>query len=208
MASSKLRSSSSFPYLLLSSLNFILFLLSSASFAPTILIKNPPAPLGWAIITTSSLSLLSSLAGFYSLLTHICFVAHISTVLAALAGQGLGFLVLFSREESTLRLLKPDKSPKEARILAKTACGILLSMFLLQLMVLVATCVVQSCWVREYEGLEAEREETARRRGRRMARVQEESMANAAKIAEVREKEMDEKMKSRYGQWVKTDFEG
>lgn len=40
-----------------------------------------------------------------------------------------------------------------------------------------------------------------------MARVQEESMANAAKITEVRAKELDEKMMGKYGQWIKTDFE-
>lgn len=90
----------------------------------------------------------------------------------------------------------------------KMECGALLSMFLLQLVVLVLTCTLQSCWVREYEGWEAEREGTARRRSRRMARVQEESMANAAKITEVRAKELDDKMKSKYGQWIKTDFEG
>ncbi|GFS33768.1 putative membrane lipoprotein [Actinidia rufa] len=66
----------------------------------------------------------------------------------------------------------------------------------------------QSCWVREYEGLEAEREVSAKKRSRRIARVQEESMANAAKIAEVKAKELDEKVKNKYGQWVKTDFEG
>ncbi|GFS33779.1 putative membrane lipoprotein [Actinidia rufa] len=68
--------------------------------------------------------------------------------------------------------------------------------------------VVHSCWVREYEGLEAEREVSAKKRSRRIARVQEESMANAAKIAEVKAKELDEKVKNKYGQWVKTDFEG
>lgn len=41
-----------------------------------------------------------------------------------------------------------------------------------------------------------------------MAKVQEESMANAVKIAEVKGREFDEKMKCKYGQWVKTDFEG
>lgn len=206
--SSKLRSSSSFPYLLLSSLNFILFLLSSASFAPIFLLRNPPTTFGWALFTTSAFSLLSSFIGFYSQLTHFCFITHISLVLASLVGQALGFLALFSREGSSLRLLEPARSAREARILVKMECGALLSMFLLQLVVLVLTCTLQSCWVREYEGWEAEREETARRRNRRMARVQEESMANAAKITEVRAKELDEKMKSKYGQWIKTDFEG
>ena len=48
----------------------------------------------------------------------------------------------------------------------------------------------------------------ARKRSRRIAKVQEESMPNVAKISDVKAKELDDKMKSKYGQWVKTDFEG
>ena len=40
------------------------------------------------------------------------------------------------------------------------------------------------------------------------AHVQGESMAIAAEIDEIKAKEFDEKMKSKYGQWVKTDFKG
>lgn len=67
---------------------------------------------------------------------------------------------------------------------------------------------MQSCWVREYEGLEAEREAADEKRRRKIARVQEESMANAAKIAEMKSRELDEKMKIKYGKWMKSDIEG
>lgn len=85
-----------------------------------------------------------------------------------------------------------------------------MAMLLLQLVVFVLSCAVQSCWVREYEGLEAEREAATRKRSQRIAKVQEESLANAEKIAEIKAKEFDEKMKNKCGhvQWVKTDFEG
>lgn len=46
-----------------------------------------------------------------------------------------------------------------------------------------------------------------KKRGRRIAKVQEESMENAAKIAEIKAKEFDEKMKSKYVQRVKPEFE-
>ena len=82
-----------------------------------------------------------------------------------------------------------------------------MAMFVMQLGVLALSCAVHSCWVSEYEGLEAEREATAKKRSRRIAKVQEESMANAEKIADIKAKELDEKMKNKYGQWVKTDFE-
>lgn len=105
-------------------------------------------------------------------------------------------------------MLKSPRDMKEAKLLVRLECGILMAMFVMQLGVLILTCIIHSCWVREYEGLEAEREAATRKRSRRIARVQEESMANAAKIAEVKAKEFDEKMKNKYGQWVKTDFEG
>ncbi|KAF8401088.1 hypothetical protein HHK36_014391 [Tetracentron sinense] len=208
MPSSKLRSSCSLPYLIISCLNFFLFILSAASVAPIFLLKTPPTSVGWALFMVSCLSLLSSLVGFYSLLTHFCFITHVSLLLSSSIGQVIGIMALFTRENSSLRLLNSPRDPKEAKVLIRLECGTLMAMFLMQLGVLVLTCAIQSCWVKEYEGLETEREATARKRSRRMARVQEESVANAAKIAEVRAKELDEKMKSKYGQWVKTDFEG
>lgn len=82
-----------------------------------------------------------------------------------------------------------------------------MAILMLQIVVLVLSCAVHSCLVKEYQELEAQTEASARKRSRRMARVQEESMASGNKIAEVKEKEFDEKLKSKYGQWVKTDFE-
>lgn len=87
-------------------------------------------------------------------------------------------------------------------------CGVLMAIFVMQVGVLILTCAVHSCRVREYEGLEAEREVTAKKRSQRIARVQEESMVNSEKIAEVKAMELDEKMKSKYGHLMKTDLEG
>lgn len=212
MASSKsnLRSSFSFPNLVLSSLNFTLFILSAASVAPVILLRAPPTSMGMAFLMVSAISLLSSFVGFYSQLTHFCFLTHVSLLLASLVGQLLGIVALFTKENSTLSSIKPTRDPREAKLLARLECGVLMAMLLLQVVVFALSCAVQSCWVREYEGLEAEREAAARKRSRRIAMVQEESLANAEKIKEVKAKELDEKMKSKYGnvQWVKTDFEG
>ncbi|XWS17485.1 hypothetical protein CRYUN_Cryun33cG0071900 [Craigia yunnanensis] len=208
MTSSKLRSSFSFPNLLLSCLNFTLFILSAASIAPIILLKMPPTSLGIAFLMVSCISLLSSFVGFYSQLNHFCFITHISLLIASLIGQILSTLALFTREKSSLSTLKSTRDPKEAKLLVRVECGIFMAMLLMQLLVLALTCTVHNCWVKEYEGLEAEREATAKKRSRRIARIQEESMANAAKIAEIKAKEFDEKMKSKHCQWVKTDFEG
>nr|AFK47572.1 unknown [Lotus japonicus] len=207
MASSKLRKACSFTTLLLCCLNFTLFILSAASFAPTILLKMPPTSFGMAFLMVSSISLLSSFIGFYSHLTHFCFLTHISLTLAPLTGQVLAMLALFTKEKASLTLLKSPRDPKEAKLLVRVECGALMAMCMLQMVVLVLSCAVHSCLVKDYEGLEAEKEASAKKRSRRVARVQEESMANASKIAEVKDKEFDEKMNSKYGKWVKTDFE-
>ncbi|KAL3747275.1 hypothetical protein ACJRO7_016110 [Eucalyptus globulus] len=47
-----------------------------------------------------------------------------------------------------------------------------------------------------------------KKRSMMIMEVQEASMANAAKMAEVKAKDLDEKMRQKCGQWVKTDFEG
>ncbi|CAB4288149.1 unnamed protein product [Prunus armeniaca] len=211
MAASKsnLRSSCSFPNILLSCLNFTLFILSVTSLVPTILLRMPPTSMGMAFLMISGISILSSFVGFYSQLTHLCFITHVSLLLASLIGQLLGILALFTKERSTISMLKSPRDPKEAKLLVRLECGVLMAMLMMQMVVLVLSCVVQSCWVREYEGLEAEREAMTKKRNRRIAKVQEESIENAAKIAEVKAKDLDEKMKNKYGQWVKTsEFEG
>lgn len=75
-----------------------------------------------------------------------------------------------------------------------------MAILMLQIVVLVLSCAVHSCWVKEYQELEAKAETSARRRSKRMARVQEEAMVNVSKIEEVKGMEFDEKMRSKYGQ--------
>ncbi|XP_072977813.1 uncharacterized protein [Typha angustifolia] len=205
----KLRSSSSVPNLLLSSLNLFLFFLSSASFVPIFLFRSSPTSFGWALFVVSVTTLLSSLVGFYSLLTHFCFITHVSLLLASSVGQVLGFLSLFLQHEATLRLLgSVRRSQREQWVLLTLEEVLLLGMLLVQSIVLISTCVVQKWWAREYEEVEAEREMAAKKRSRRMARVQEEAMANADAMAELKARELDEKMKNKYGQWMKNDLEG
>ncbi|CAL9100241.1 unnamed protein product [Musa textilis] len=201
----KLRSSSSLPNLLLSSLNLLLLVLASASFAPVFLLRTSPTSSGWALFTVSSTTVLSSLLGFFSQLTRLCFVTHVSFILASSVGQALSFLALFLRPEPSLQLLGSDRSRKEQRVLMKVEEALLLGMFLVQSLVLVSACAVQRWWLRQYEEVEAEREASARKRNRRMARVQEEAIANAEAVA----RELEEKTRrGKQGRWAKNDFEG
>lgn len=83
--------------------------------------------------------------------------------------------------------------------------ALLLGMFLVQSLALVSACAVQRWWLRQYEEVEAEREASARKRSRRMARVHEEAIANAEAVA----RELEEKTRrSKEGRWAKNDFEG
>ncbi|URE47599.1 hypothetical protein MUK42_15054 [Musa troglodytarum] len=201
----KLRSSSSLPNLLLSSLNLLLLVLASASFAPVFLLRTSPTSSGWALFTVSSTTVLSSLLGFFSQLTRLCFVTHVFFILASSVGQALSFLALFLRPEPSLQLLGSDRSRKEQRVLMKVEEALLLGMFLVQSLVLVSACAVQRWWLRQYEEVEAEREASARKRNRRMARVQEEAIANAEAVA----RELEEKTRrGKQGRWAKNDFEG
>lgn len=83
----------------------------------------------------------------------------------------------------------------------------MMAILMVQIVVLVVSCAVHSCWVKEYEELELEREASAKKRNRRMAKVQEEAMAEINK--EKKELDDDKVMRSKYAQcrWVKTDFE-
>lgn len=197
-ASPKHRAACSFGSLLLTFLNFTLFLLAAASVAPIVALRSPPAPLGVAFLMLSSLSLLSAFVGFYAQLTHFCFVFHVSLLLASSAGQLLGVLALFTREETSLSMLRSPRDPREAKLLVRVECVVLVAMLVSELGVLILSCAVHSCRVKEYKGLER----------RRIARVQEESMADAAEAAELKSLELDEKVKGKCGQAVgKNDLE-
>lgn len=201
MSKPRIRSSFSFPTLILSCLNFTVFIIAAVSVAPTLLLITPPASLGAALLCVSFATLGTAFVGFYSHITRCCFLTYISLMFASLLCQALAVIALFSKERWSLSMLKPRRDPREAKLLVRAECGVLMAMLVVQVAVLAAVCCVQVCWVREYhdQRVEADREaSTARKRSRRVARVQEEAVANAAKMAEIK-----------YGQaWVKTDFEG
>ncbi|KAI3724785.1 hypothetical protein L1987_64550 [Smallanthus sonchifolius] len=148
MASSS--SSSSFPYVFLACLNFTLFILSLISLAPTIIINPTPTSMGWALIIVSSISLLSSFIGFYS---RFCFVTHVTLLIASLAAQLLAIFALFTKENSTLLMMKSGRDPREVMVLGRLECGVLMAMFMLQ--VCVSGCA-KWCWVRDYKTLAEE----------------------------------------------------
>ncbi|WOK97874.1 hypothetical protein Cni_G06582 [Canna indica] len=84
-------SSSPLPALLLSSLNLILIVLASASFAPVFILKTCPTSFGWPLFAVSSTTAVSSLFGFFSQLTHLCSspTCASSSRPASVAGVGL-----------------------------------------------------------------------------------------------------------------------
>ncbi|KAG6480049.1 hypothetical protein ZIOFF_063526 [Zingiber officinale] len=115
-----------------------------------------------------------------------------------------GFLTLLLRPGPSLRLLGSARGARDQRALARVEAALLLGMFLMQSLALVTACTLRQRWVRQFEEMEADREAAAGRRSRRMARVQEEAIANAAAAA----RELEEKLRNKKGQWVKNDLEG
>lgn len=109
-------------------------------------------------------------------------------------------------------MLASTRDPREAVVLVRLECGVLVAMVVLEVAAVVLACAIHRCWVREYEGFGVEREKMmmARKRSRRIEAITEESMANVGKVNEVKALELDEKMKNKYGsgQWVKKDIQG
>ncbi|VFQ97154.1 unnamed protein product [Cuscuta campestris] len=177
MASSNLRPRScSFAILLISFLNLILFILSAASIAPIFLIKNPPtSSLAYAFLVVSSISLLSSLVGFCS---QFCPRAHTPLILASSLGQLLAVLTLLAGEGPALGMLKSPRDPREAKVLVRLECGVMVTMFAAEVAVLVLSCAVERCCVaRECDegGAEAAaKDDWGTKRSQWMAKVQDE----------------------------------
>ncbi|KAG9157423.1 hypothetical protein Leryth_010270 [Lithospermum erythrorhizon] len=198
-------SSCSFLNVTISFLNFIIFILAATSIAPTILLKMPPTSFGWAFIMVSSISIFSSFVGFYSHLTHFCLTTHVFLLLTSSFGQLIAIFGLFFKENSSLSKFKTTIGIREAKLLVRLECGVLMVMFAMQLVMLLLTCASNCCPVKEYDNLEAEKEAIARKRSKKIAKVQEESMANAVKMVEEKGKELDEKMNGQ--KWIKSELQ-
>ncbi|KAK8941392.1 hypothetical protein KSP39_PZI010129 [Platanthera zijinensis] len=187
---SHIRSSCSLPNLLLYSLGLLLFTLSSASLAPILLARSPPASFGWALLAVSAASLLSSLLALFSHAARLCFIAHAATAASTIIGQCLALLALLLQPEPCLELLKPATGLRKARILMKIEAGVLAGMLVVQAATFVSACVVQRWWEREHVEVEKAKKVAARRRrSRRVAVEREEAFVNSAADAEGREME-------------------
>ncbi|XP_066388648.1 uncharacterized protein [Miscanthus floridulus] len=202
---SSLRSCSSLPNLLVWLLNLSLLVLAAAALGPVFLLRPRPTPFGWALVSVHATTLLSALAALHAQLTHLCLAAHAALALAALSGHALASLAFFLRHDHSLRLLGSARDRREQFVLAFLEELLLLAMFTAQAVALAATCVVSRRWAREYQAAETEKAAAARKRGRKMARVQAESAA----AAEAGVKAVDEKvMRSSSGKkvhWTNND---
>lgn len=203
-SNSSLRSCSSLPNLLVWLLNLSLLVLATAALGPVFLLRPRPTPFGWALVSVHATTLLSALVAFYAQLTHLCLPAHASLALAALCGHALASLAFLLNRDRSLRLLGSARDRREQLALVFLEEALLLAMLLVQAVSLVTACAVGRRWAREYEAAETEKAAAARKRGRKMARVQAESAAAAE--ADVRA--VDEKvMRSSSGKvhWANND---
>ncbi|KAJ1298554.1 hypothetical protein BS78_01G462300 [Paspalum vaginatum] len=176
---SSLRSCCSLPNLLVWLLNLSLLVLAAAATGPVLLLRPRPTPFGWALVSVHAATLLSALAALHAQLTHLCLAAHAALALAALSGHALAALAFVLRHDHSLRLLGSARDRREQFVLAFLEEVLLLGMFLVQAVALAATCVVSRRWAREHQAAEAEKAAVARKRWRKMARVQAESAATA-----------------------------
>ncbi|RCV46293.1 hypothetical protein SETIT_9G520000v2 [Setaria italica] len=182
---SSLRSGCSLPNLLVWLLNLSLLALAAAALGPVLLLRPRPTPFGWALVSVHAATLLSALA--------------------ALSGHALASAAFLLRRDRTLALLGSARDRREQLVLTFLEEVLLLGMLLAQAVALAAACVVSRRWKREYQAAETEKAAVARKRGRKMARVQAESAA----AAEAGVKAVDEKvMRSSSGKkvhWANND---
>ncbi|TKV97905.1 hypothetical protein SEVIR_9G524800v4 [Setaria viridis] len=206
---SSLRSGCSLPNLLVWLLNLSLLALAAAALGPVLLLllRPRPTPFGWALVSVHAATLLSALAALGAqLTTHLCLAtAHAALALAALSGHALASAAFLLRRDRTLALLGSARDRREQLVLTFLEEVLLLGMLLAQAVALAAACVVSRRWKREYQAAETEKAAVARKRGRKMARVQAESAA----AAEAGVKAVDEKvMRSSSGKkvhWANND---
>ncbi|XP_020186688.1 uncharacterized protein [Aegilops tauschii subsp. strangulata] len=168
-SSSSLRSSCSFPNLLLWLLNLSLLALAASALGPALLLRPRPTPFGWALVSVHAATLLSTLASMYTHLARrrLCCHAHAALAVTALCGHALASYALLLRRDRSLALLASARDRREQVALVLLEAALLLAMFLVQAVALAAACAVGRRWAREHEAAEAEKAAAARK----MARV-------------------------------------
>lgn len=157
-------------------LNYVLLAGAICSIVLMFEIRKSPTTLGWVYIMVGSISILSAIAGFFSAFDETPhFFVHLFFLFSSLVGQGGSFLMLYSKPDSNIQYLKPGiKSSRDTRMLMKADATLFILMFCIQLAVLM---LAYNCnFVDDCEDLEA----TVWRRGRKLAKVQEETRAKEA----------------------------
>ncbi|KAM3230901.1 hypothetical protein ACQJBY_061210 [Aegilops geniculata] len=115
-SSSSLRSSCSFPNLLLWLLNLSLLALAAAALGPSLLLRPRPTPFGWALLSVHAATLLSALASLHAHLARrslCCLPAHTTLAVAALCGHALASYALLLRRDRSLALLASARDRRE-----------------------------------------------------------------------------------------------
>ncbi|GAV79938.1 LOW QUALITY PROTEIN: hypothetical protein CFOL_v3_23400, partial [Cephalotus follicularis] len=162
--------------------------------APIILLKMPPTSFGLALLT--------SLVGFYSQLSHFCFMTDFSLLLTLLIGL-LNLLALLLKEKLSLSLSRSSRDSKNSHQLVHIILNeICISHFIRSIISLILFNNKYSINISSYKSIFLQRQQ--RRGAREWQECRKESMGNAAKLA-IATEEFDEKVRSKYGQW---DFEG
>eukprot|EP00249_Psilotum_nudum_P001414 c13885_g1_i2 orf=213-863(+) len=154
-------------------LNYVVIGGSVGSIACMLLLRLVPTPWGWGFVIFSCLSFFSGFVGCISANHKGCYSLHMFLIITSATVQGIVFLTLFSKSGMVLDHLESSRSDFDAKILLKLNAILLLGVFCTQLAVLVLACVVHHCEPMDYYDLEWK----DLRKGRNLARVQEEVIA-------------------------------
>lgn len=169
---------------LLKWLNYTVIAASAITIVCMLALRIVPTAWGWGFLTFSFLSIASAIVGCISTSSvsargGMCYTLHIFIVIASICIQGTAFLLLITRPDAVLDKLRSNRSEYDGKIVLKVDAAVLLWVFCVQLVVLAMACILHHCEPTDYYvDLEGE-VRMARRRSRRLSRVQEESIADA-----------------------------
>lgn len=164
--------------------NYTVIAASTFSIVCMLALRVVPTSWGWGFIAFALLSVATALVGCISMSLpardgRACFTLHMFLLITSMCIQGAVFLLLITRPDGVLNKLQSNRSEYDGKMVLKVDSALLLWVFCVQLVVLAIACIVHHCEpVDYYVDLEAH-SGTGQRSGRRLSRVQEESIADA-----------------------------
>ncbi|KAH7293208.1 hypothetical protein KP509_28G015700 [Ceratopteris richardii] len=167
-------------------LNYSVIGASFISITCMLILRLVPTAWGWGFLCFSFLTIVSAIVGCISL-KGFCYPMHMFLLITSICLEGFLFLLLITRPNSVLDKFQSKRSEYDGRVVLKVNAAVVLWIFCVQIFVMAIACVAHYCEpVDFYEDLEGNARRASLRKGRRLSRVQEESIADEEAEKEIK----------------------